>query len=303
MFSIRFIKFSKLSVWNEFARFPGAHSPSLAFTCTSQNEGEKGGGGEEGRLSFPRNQCQWITWCFYQTELLKSWCHCQQTLTDTSLHPRFIIAAGLMCRWHNCSHMGFFPVHACGPPQDSLTLLWPPTVYLSPYKPLETWHETPIGWNEARNQKPINPNQTWVPNTADSLRPQFIFLKVAEIPKCDSKELTLTQTEEVSHWFSFSQMSHLLLCQLNYWFLLQPSHETSLCAAQPADTELILIITGVSGGNWSYISRTCTVRVSTLCRDPDSLIAADRSDPSDLMLERATQVQMMWGQDIVFWCD
>lgn len=87
-----------------------------------------------------------------------------------------------------------------------------------------------------------------MPNTADRLHPLFIFLKVAEIPKCDSRDLTSTQTEEVSLLIFFSQTSHLLVCQVNNWFLLctlRPPRETSLCVEQLADSELIIIITGV----------------------------------------------------------
>lgn len=141
----------------------------------------------------------------------------------------------------------FLCVCVCGPHWlssglDSVYICHPTTLWRHDTK-------TPIGCNEARNQKPINPNQKQAPNTAHRLHPLFIFLKVAEIPKCDSGELTSTQTEEVSLLIFFSQMSHLLVCQVNNWFLLctlQPPHETALCVEQAADSELIIIITGVS---------------------------------------------------------
>lgn len=134
VFSIRFIKFSKLSVRNEFMCFPGARSPSLAFTGTSQNEGEGGGWGRPALISLelvPVNHMMLLSdWAlkelksFSADSLGNLFFH---RLTDTQVFIPVSLSQQDFCANDTTvpTCVCFFPVHVCGPPQDSLTLLWP----------------------------------------------------------------------------------------------------------------------------------------------------------------------------------
>lgn len=139
-----------------------------------------------------------------------------------------------MC-WYNCSHMGFVFLCVCGPPQDSLTLSWP---WLRLFVTLQTSGDTTpnTGMSHAIKNQLILIRDKCQTLLTDCARCLF-FSEWAEIPKCDSGELTSLQTEEVSLLIFSSQTSHLLVCQVNKWFLLctlQPPHETSVCVCAAA---------------------------------------------------------------------
>lgn len=110
VFSIWFVKFSKLSVWNEFMPFPGAPSAGP----TSHNEREEGG----------RELTSFST-------LSGSFSH-----RRSRLHPSVIIAAAWMCCWYNCSDL--FSWTSAGSPDSPLALTV--STFVTP-KTLETRHQ------------------------------------------------------------------------------------------------------------------------------------------------------------------
>ena len=166
--SLDSLDFPNMSAWNEFMPFSRGHF----HMHVTQNGGGKGG---EEALSL------WITWCCNQAAGLSS-LRAESTSfppAHTDISPSvFRPAAGWMCCWYNCPRVSFV-FFTC---VRGLDLLWPWLhLHLSPFGPLETQRQTMIGRNEARNQNSINPNQSEVPNTADGLRPPFIFLRDAEM--------------------------------------------------------------------------------------------------------------------------
>lgn len=190
VFSIWFVKSSKLSAWNEFMSFPGAPSAGP----TSHNDREEGG--REALVSVDHMSRRHFQ-------------HFQDLFPTGSrgfIRPSSSQQPGcgvdttvLIC----------FP----GPPQDARLSSGPDCVHIC--HPTRLWRhdtKTPIGWNEARNQKSIHPNQRWVPNTDDRRHPLFISLQVTE--SWNSGELMLTQTEEESLLISCPQTSHTLILLL-----------------------------------------------------------------------------------------
>jgi len=142
--------------------FPGGTSPGLNMHVTQWE-----GGGRE---------------------LLKRWCHFQQTLSGSFFSPRRLTDKRVFIHLSRLEVLLMqtpFPcmcvcvcvcVCACVcMPLDHHRTHWL-RLHLSPCQSL--WRhdtKTPIGRNEARNQESINPNQRRVPNTADRRRPLFIF--------------------------------------------------------------------------------------------------------------------------------
>lgn len=150
-----------------------------------------------------RPSCQWITWADVMFNTFRIFF--PQALEASSvLHHRSSLDVLLIqLFWFVFLDLRRTPRLSSGP--DCVHICHPTRLWRHDTK-------TPIGWNEARNQKSIHPNQRWVPNTDDRRHPLFISLQVTE--SWNSGELMLTQTEEESLLISCPQTSHTLILLL-----------------------------------------------------------------------------------------